>query len=420
MKTRILKSLCLALALGGTLNASAVNVTFRVNMSVQAAMSQFDPANDFVFVAGDPLNGWSENTTMLTQSVSDTNIWEVTVDLAAGTWPNYKFIKQRFGVGFVWEVDGVGPNGDDNRWFQVPATSTNLDVVYFDNITQVIAHHAPVTFQVNMSVQTAQGAFNPATSSLLLAGSFTAWENNPVTLTQSIADTNLWECTVDITNNVGASLPYKFIMDGNWETIDNRTFLMPNLAQTLPVVFFNNVSSVAVPIPVTFSVNMGVALARGTFNPGGGDYLEVYGSFNTGIGGAWLGGSILTNSPGNPIVYSGTFTSTNAPGGNLLYQFVINGSTWESTGNRQYVFADTNAVTLPTGFLNNIATLGPITNTPVSATSASLTWAGGPLIRVQSSTNLPGPWTDVAGSVGQSAATVPVGPEQTYFRLIGP
>jgi hypothetical protein len=420
MKNRIVKLLAFILALGAAASASAVNVTFRVNMGVQVAMSQFNAATDFMYVAGDTLNNWSENTTLLTQSVEDTNIWEVTVDLAAGSFPNYKFVKQRFGVGFVWEDDGVGPNGNQNRWFQVPATGTNLPAVYFNNLSQVIANHAPVTFQVNMSVQTAQGAFNPASSTLLLAGSFTAWENNPVALTQSITDTNIWECTVDITNNVGASLPYKFIMDGNWETIANRTFIMTNVTQTLPAVYFNNVTNVAIPIPVTFSVNMGVALARGAFNPGGGDYLEAYGSFNTGAGGAWLGGSILTNTPANPVVYSGTYTTTNAPGGNMLYQFVINGSTWESTGNRQHVFANTNAVILPTAFLNDVATLGPLTNAPASATSASLSWQAGPLVRVQTSTNLTGPWQNVDGTEGQSSTTAPVGPEQTYFRLIGP
>jgi hypothetical protein len=419
MKQRILRFLVL-LTLGGALSASAVNVTFSVNMSVQTAMGQFDPANDFVFVAGDTLNNWSQNTTLLTQSVTDTNVWEVTVDLAASSWPNYKFVKQRFGLGFSWEDDGVGPNGSQNRWFQVPVTGTNLPAVYFNNVTNVIANHAPVTFQVNMSVQIAQGSFNPGSSSLLLAGSFTAWENNPVTLTQSLADTNIWQCTVDITNNVGTALLYKFVMNGNWETIANRSATMTNVAQTLPVVYFDNVTNVAVPIPMTFSVNMGVAQARGAFNPGGGDYLEAYGSFNTGAGGAWLGGFILTNTPANPIVYSGTYVTTNAPGGTVLYQFVINGSTWESTGNRTHILTSTNPVVLPTVFLNDITTLGPVTNTPVSATSADLTWAGGPLIRVQSSTNLSGPWQNVGGTEGQSAASVTVGPEQTYFRLIGP
>lgn len=57
MKIRVVKSLCLAIALGGALNAPAVNVTFRVNMSVQAAMSRFGPANDLALLAG-TFTGW--------------------------------------------------------------------------------------------------------------------------------------------------------------------------------------------------------------------------------------------------------------------------------------------------------------------------------------------------------------------------
>jgi len=420
MKNATMKLATLGLMLGVVFGARAVNVTLRVDMGVQAAMGLFDPVNDFVYVAGDTINSWSENTTQLTQSGTDTNIWEVTVDLAAGSWPNYKFVKQVFGVGFTWEVDGVGPNGDKNRWFQVPATDTSLPAVYFDNISEVIANHALVTFQVNMSVQVAQGSFDPNTSTLLLAGSFTSWENNPVVMTQSLADTNLWECTVDITNNVGATLLYKFVRDGNWETIDNRSAIMTNVAQTLPLVYFNNVSSVAVPIPVTFSVNMGVAQARGSFNPGGGDFVEGRGSFLVDIGSQWIGGFTLTNSAENPIVYSGTFITTNAPGGNMLYKFVINGSAWEAPGNREYLFQDTNAVVLPTVYLDDVASLGMLTNTPAASATTDLTWNGGPLIRVQQSASLTGPWQDVAGTEGLSATNLPVGPDQTYFRLVGP
>jgi hypothetical protein len=422
MKKRLLPLLVLSgIAAMGT-PAAAVNVTFRVNMSVQTAMGQFNPDTDLVFVAGS-FNGWSTSASPLSRSLSEPDIWEGTFDLAAGSWPNYKFVKQRFGVGVVWENDGVGPNGDQNRWFQVPATDTVLDVVYFNNITNVITNHVPVTFRVNMSVQIAQGAFNPATGTLAVSGdAIDNWANlGTHLLAQSPTNSDLWEGTFEITNALGATVRYKFIMNGNWETRPNRTFIMTNVPIVLPVVWFNDVTNVAVPIPITFSVNMGVAMARGLFNPDNGDFVEARGSFLTGPGGAWLGGFMLTNSPANPLVYSGTFVDTNdAPGGIVLYQFVINGNTWETTGDRTWQITSTNPIVLPTAFLNNVASLGALTWTPLAPGSAQLSWEGGPRVRLQSAPAVTGPWQNVPNTENQNTAIVNLGPGQAFFRLAGP
>lgn len=422
MKSLFSKYFWLALAIGGSLNASAVNVTFRINMSVQTAMAQFDPANDYVYVSG-TFNSWSPNATLLSPSPTNADIWEATVDLTAGSWPNYKFIKYRSGSGTEWEADGVGPGGSKNRYVQVPSADAALDVVYFNNITEVVNNHAPVTFQINMGVQIAQGAFDPASGTLTVSGDvIDNWVGNTHTLTQSLVDTNLYAGTWEITNGVGSAVSFKYIMNGTWESIANRSFVMTNIAQTLPVVYFNNVTNVAVPIDLTFSVNMGVAMARGVFNPSLGDFVEVRGSFLT-SGGTWIGGFSLTNETGNPLIYSGTFTDTNdAPGGTVLYQFVVNNTTWESSGNRSFTLTSTNPVVRPVVYLNDIGDLGSITNTPVSPTSAIMSWNGGPAIRLQTRTNLTsGAWTDVVpDTTGLSSSEVILVPDQTYFRLIGP
>ncbi|MDW8308105.1 MAG: hypothetical protein RMK20_01880 [Verrucomicrobiales bacterium] len=422
MKRQRLLLLSASVLLAAALPAVAVNVTFRVNMSVQTAMGQFNPETDLVFVAGS-FNGWSTTASPLTRSQSEPDIWEGTFNLTAGTWPNYKFVKQVFGVGVVWEVNGVGPNGDQNRWFQVPGSDTVLPVVYFNNITNVITNHVPVTFRVNMSVQIAQGSFNPATGTLAVSGdAIDNWANlGTHLLTQSPTNSVLWEGTFQITNAVGAPVNYKFIMNGNWETRPNRTFIMTNVPIVLPIVWFNDVTNVAVPIPVTFTVNMGVAMARGQFNPDNGDFVEARGSFLTGPGGAWLGGFVLTNSPTSPIVYSGTFLSTNhAPGSTMLYQFVINGNTWETTGDRTYLFTSTNAVVLPVAFLNNVTSLGALNWTPLTPTSAELSWQGGPRVRLQSAPAVTGPWQDVPNTENQNSAVVNIGSNRAFFRLVGP
>jgi hypothetical protein len=245
-------------------------------MSVQRDLGAFDPNNDYVYVAGN-FNGWSTTASLLTQSPIDSDVWVGTFEVGAeGTWVNYKYVMNRLVGGVKWE-DNVGPGGTQNRYFQVPASDAELDVVYFNNITNAAVPYAPVTFQVDMSVQIAQGAFDPDNGTLLIAGgAINNWDTTvaPIALSRSLVDSNLWTITLSVTNPIGGSVAYKYIMDGAWESIANRTFIMTNEAQTLPIVFFNNVTNIAVPIPLTFQVNMGVQMALGNFNPDNGDIVD--------------------------------------------------------------------------------------------------------------------------------------------------
>jgi hypothetical protein len=419
----LVKSLGLALGLLAA-PAGAVEVTFQVNMSVQTSLGTFDPANDFMFVAGS-FNDWSTSASILTNSIENPDVYTGTFDVgAAGTWPNFKFVKNRFVGGVQWENNGVGDGGAMNRFFQVPATNHTLPVLYFNNVTNVAVNYAPVTFQVNMSVQIAQGAFDPNSGTVWIAGdAINNWDITvaPIALTQSLADTNIWTTTLSVTNPVSSLVSFKYLMNGNWETIADRTFTMTNSAQTLPVTFYNNVTNVAVPIPLTFTLNLGVQMARGNFNPGNGDIVEVRGSFLTGTGGTWLGGFVLTNDPANPVLFTGTFVDTNdTSGSSIQYQYVLNGgATWESTGNRFVTLTSTNPVSFPVEFFSNVSNLGPITMGSPSAGQSTLSWTAGPLIRLQGSTNLT-LWETISGTEGLGAADVNLETGYRFFRLVGP
>jgi hypothetical protein len=418
MKTHATKcGLWAALFLASALAASAASdpVTYQVNMSVQMASGNFVPANgDTVLVSGN-WDGWSTTNTL---SVSaDTNIYTITLNQTVGNWPNYKFVINPYGnssgSSLKWESIA-------NRFFQVPTGGTNLPVVYFNNITNVAVPYAPVTFQVNMSVQIAQGSFDPLSGTLVVAGgAINNWSTTASPLTQSLTDTNIWVGTFSVTNPVGGSISYAYVMNGTWESIPNRTFVMTNVAQTLPVVYFNNVTNVAVPIPLTFQVNMGVQEAYGNFNPANGDFVEARGSFLV-SGGQWIGGWTLSNSPSAPLIYSGTYIDTNdAPGSIIQYKFVINGSTWES-GTRYYTITSTNEQILPSAFFNNVNNLGPVANS-VSGNQINLSWNAGTHVRLQNGTNLTNAaWVDVPGTEGQSSTNFTIGPGQMYFRLVGP
>jgi hypothetical protein len=104
----------------------------------------------------------------------------------------------------------------------------------------------PLLFQVDMSAQTAQSAFNPATDTVFAAGSFNSWSTSALQLTNSPGKTNLFTgSVVDSNDAVGAAIQFKFVINGsNWESIANRTYTLTSTnQQNIPIVYFNDVSS---------------------------------------------------------------------------------------------------------------------------------------------------------------------------------
>jgi hypothetical protein len=229
-------------------------VTFRLNLSVQMALGKFNPGNsDMAFVAGDW--NWSATASPLTQSMVDTNIWEGTFTLTniPGTTVNFKYIMNTLNYGVVWEANGVGPGGANNRQFAFPNTATNLPVEFFNNVTSATTIVvAPVTFQVNMIVQDALGNFTPGVDTVTVAGdALNNWDAAVWQLTQSLTNIHLYAGTFNVTNTAGAIANYKFTINGGtiWENNNvgpgggqNRQFAMPSSATNLPGVDFNNLA----------------------------------------------------------------------------------------------------------------------------------------------------------------------------------
>jgi len=102
-------------------------------MSVQYTNGVFNPAQDIVLVAGD----WDWDTATAPQLTNNgAQCLEQTVHLtnSPGNVINYKFLFLPFAGGEVWESDGVGAGGTQNRQVAFPNGLTNLPVVYFNNI----------------------------------------------------------------------------------------------------------------------------------------------------------------------------------------------------------------------------------------------------------------------------------------------
>jgi hypothetical protein len=415
-----------------TVAASAVPVTFQVNMEIQTALGVFNgPAGHTVEVHGS-FDGWGPGAT-LSVNASNPNLYEGTIDIggATGSEIQYKFVINQAGTQ-LWENNGVGPGGAQNRSFNVPTAAQILPVVHFNNQTTLPGVVA-VTFRVNLSIQQEIGNFNPEGGHTVeVRGSFDNWGTG-ATLTADPENAGVYQGTANINGSAGAPFENKFLINQGgtlvWEgnvgpggPNGNRTFTLGTSPQILPVVYFNNLTNnPGGGIPVTFRVNLGVQIARGTFDPAVGTVV-VAGPFNN-----WsTTASPLTRIAENSTIYAGTVNiSTVSPGGSVAHKFVLNGGTWEGGDNRVFTL-ESPSQTLPVEPFDRVGDLGPVTVSVVAPDPFQVTvsWTGGPGIRLQKSTNLNGSWEEVPGSLGQSSVFFELTFEEqrpsTYFRLIGP
>jgi hypothetical protein len=218
-----------------------VPVTFQVNMGIQIAVGNFDPAANTVEAHG-VFDGWGAGIT-LSPSASDPNIYQGTVSIAGspGTVIEHKYVINQAGA-LVWEGN-VGAGGAfGNRSFALGTADQLLPVVYFNNLTNNPGGGIPVTFRVNLGVPIARGSFDRS-GIVTVAGPFNNWSPTTSSLTNSPVETNVWQGTINIsTVSPGGSVPFKFLRNGTWENGDNRAFVLASPTQTLPVEYFDRVS----------------------------------------------------------------------------------------------------------------------------------------------------------------------------------
>jgi hypothetical protein len=187
-----------------------------------------------------------------------------------------------------------------------------------------------VTFTVDMSPT----GLTPTT--VLIKGTFNNW-GSPDSPALTNNGANVWSQTVTIADPPGTVEQCKFVYDGNWETINNREFLLGSGTQVLPQTTWN-VSDWPTPTnaeEVTFQVDLTAQTLGGTFIPG--QTVAVAGDFESSIPGSanWDNSLILTNDPNASglatNIYSGTwdFSVVSFPPVWINYKFRANGG-WES------------------------------------------------------------------------------------------
>ena len=132
-----------------------------------------------------------------------------------------------------------------------------VSTLVFAGLLPVVAANQ-VTYQVNLGIQRALGNFNPAAGdTVIVSGTFstTDWTTTSA-LSPNAGDSNVYAGTFNNNVATGNLENHKFIINpgGNspagqliWESGGNRSFHVTAVDQTLPVVYFNNVTNLPSP-----------------------------------------------------------------------------------------------------------------------------------------------------------------------------
>lgn len=249
----------LAILLGPAFAAFGAEVTFQVDMGIQSSIGRFDQAGDFAEVRGS-FDNWGSGF-ILDPSPQDPDVWTGSIELfdPAGSVIQYKFVITQPDGTIVWE--GFVGEGNQNRAFTPEESDQTLAVAFFDNVTVDPGAGIPVRFQVDMSVQIEMGAFTPETDIVEARGPFNNWDGG-FELSNADSDSpTVYQGTLNITSSSpGGSVPYKYVINGGtWEGGANRTFILAESEQSLPIRFFDDIepgSFLTEETLVTFTVDM--------------------------------------------------------------------------------------------------------------------------------------------------------------------
>lgn len=202
-------------------------VKLRVSMSVPITTAVFDPATQFVSVAGG-FNDWlgtgsgitdGDSATARKFQLTDSNndqIYEANVPIGTSS-VQYKFTINRNSTGKVasWEND---PNRTIDPVGMTLGAPTQKDELW-NRDAGGLFKTGTMLFQVDITPLKELGLFDETEGDTLqLRGEFNGWNAaDPAVsiMRQSFLDPNIYELPITVTKVVGAKLPYKFFIDYN-------------------------------------------------------------------------------------------------------------------------------------------------------------------------------------------------------------
>ncbi len=319
------------------LSAFAVDVTFRVNMSYQTELGNFDPATDFVDIAGN-FNEWQGSGAM---EDTGNGIYQVVItDLDAGYVCEFKFR-----INANWDTAEFP--GGSNRTYTV-VEGENIAEYWYNDQQPPAGEPATITFLVNDSVDQTHSTF-------YLKGS---WDDNGVydpmwgggaehaqflddgTNGDQVAGDHIFTAVVELypdggehTWEWGVNDEDHNWMDGNWQF---------TVADTTSQTFTYNVPTMtSQDVTVIFSVNMNLVTVA--------DTVFLAGDFNN-----WQpGANVMTDDDADGIY---TTEILFPEGSERYHEFkFVNGTEWENINNRSFIIDDTNPTqTLETYYFNDL------------------------------------------------------------------
>lgn len=120
-----------------------IPILFKANMNQQIALGKFNPASEFVDIAG-TFNGWNGSLHRLTDEDED-RIYEITIEgFSAQTTIEFKFR-----INGEWNGREEFPGGGPNRKYTVKASNNVIEVWYNDELPLDAAPQA--NFSINMT-----------------------------------------------------------------------------------------------------------------------------------------------------------------------------------------------------------------------------------------------------------------------------
>ncbi|MCX6226186.1 MAG: T9SS type A sorting domain-containing protein [Bacteroidia bacterium] len=174
-------------------------VEFKLDMTYPIANALFNPASEFIDVAGS-FNGWGPPAGQYQLVVTaDPNVYTISVDLTAGTKYEFKF---RFNAN--WDTSEFPPGTGPNR---------ELTPVAGNQVVS-LAYNTRLSFTVDMTKAVTAGTFIAATDFVDVAGSMNGWAGSAH---MAGLGGNIYEIKIDNVKPADA-LEYKFRINANWDT----------------------------------------------------------------------------------------------------------------------------------------------------------------------------------------------------------
>jgi 1,4-alpha-glucan branching enzyme len=294
-----------------TYNTAMVNVTFKVDMTLQTVSA------DGVHLVGD-FQGWNTSSTPMTHVGN--NIYSVTLPIQSGGYQEYKYLNGNSYAGEEIVPAACGTDngsGGYNRFFVVPSADTVMNAICFSSCNACGAL-VPVTFKVDMSQQTVSPA------GVHLAGDFQGW--NPAGTQMILTSGSIYAVTINLEENTDHQ--YKFINGDTWDGAEvvpeacgvdngsggfNRMLTVSAGSPVLPAVCFAGCDPCGALLPVTFWLDM----SEQNVSPDG---VHIVGDFQ-----GWNPGSTPMELISDEV-YMITLTIPE----NTVYEFkYINGNTWD-------------------------------------------------------------------------------------------